>query len=359
MMVMQAPFRFPSPRFHLGACHQDQFRREPHLQGSTRRPRIRSTFWHQRSLDLRPPCSNVDDSVHHGCAPPSVSPSSTSTSSALSSPPLDGGRLPYDFSGYPGEVSNTDWTSSSSWAACLVPGNRLANGTRPATQSRAPTSASPPRMLTATSSLPPSTSTMASPPPSLVGHSEGTRGPSTSVLSQAPQSLYHLPFDGSCPPRRRTLRPPLQVHHQYPQALRSRHSVVFSSLYADGGSSFDGHLASLRQTHPLPVGGRLPYIRRHSGSGGSRGAVRAAAQKVISPTEQDRTAVTRNFLYLSNTIDYGIKYSRDASIDLRLLGRIVGRQTRNPSFRRRLRPPHRQRRRLREEQATSSLRYLY
>jgi hypothetical protein len=45
-------------------------------------------------------------------------------------------------------------------------------------------------------------------------------------------------------------------------------------------------------------------------------AVRAVAQRVISPTENDWSAVKRIFLYLSNTVDYGILYQRDTPIGL-------------------------------------------
>jgi hypothetical protein len=45
-------------------------------------------------------------------------------------------------------------------------------------------------------------------------------------------------------------------------------------------------------------------------------AVRAAAQKVVSPSLDDWSLVKRIFLYLSNTPDYGIVYSRGASLTL-------------------------------------------
>lgn len=45
-------------------------------------------------------------------------------------------------------------------------------------------------------------------------------------------------------------------------------------------------------------------------------AVRAAAQKVISPSEDDWRAVKRIFLYLANTPDYGIFYKRNSPLDI-------------------------------------------
>ena len=45
-------------------------------------------------------------------------------------------------------------------------------------------------------------------------------------------------------------------------------------------------------------------------------AVRAAAQKVVSPSQQDWDAVKHIFLYLSNMVDLGIFYQRGASLEL-------------------------------------------